>query len=31
MDPVPGILAEFLGTLALCYVVLKVTTAKSIA
>jgi aquaporin Z len=31
IDPVPGVLAEFLGTLALCYVVLNVTTAKSTA
>lgn len=31
VHPVPGILAEFLGTLALCYVVLNVTTSKSTA
>jgi aquaporin Z len=31
INPVPGILAEFLGTLALCYVVLNVTTSKSTA
>ena len=31
IDPVPGILAEFLGTLALCYVVLNVTTSKNTA
>lgn len=31
INPVPGILAEFLGTLALCYVVLNITTSKSTA
>jgi aquaporin Z len=31
INPVPGVLAEFLGTLALCYVVLNVTTAKDTA
>lgn len=31
IHPLPGILAEFLGTFALCYVVLNVATSKSTA
>jgi aquaporin Z len=31
VHPLPGLLAEFLGTVALCYVVLNVATAKATA